>query len=331
MKIVISSGHGKYVPGAQGIISEVTEARKVVDLVAEFARNAGATVIVFHDDTSHDQDTNLQTIVSTHNDAGPHDLDVSVHFNNAYDSPYPKPIGTECFHYAGNSSMRNLAASVASEIALASGLIDRGPKDDGLYFTTHTNAPAILIEVCFVESEPDVSCYRRYFDSICESIAATITGEDIVDRPPSERPPSGASFRAEGTVSWFGGPDDVDGVSSSEGLAFWYSYDEAPWLFLPAQPPNTTGLARRLNPGIMYCAARWPYDIVSKEMLRRPSVQALVRNPANGREVLCYPADWGPNQETTGRAMDLSLAALEILDLQTDDEAILIYPASEAT
>src|SRR5215475_8582690 len=215
MKIVISSGHSKYVRGAQGIISEVTEARKVVEAVAGFARASGAQVITYHDDVSHSQDENLNRIVDFHNNQGVHDLDVSVHFNNAYDSPYSKPIGTEVFHYAGNDNMRDLASAIASEIAMSSGLIDRGAKDNSLFFTSNTNAPAILVEVCFVESEPDVDLYRRYFDTICEAIADTITGEGIVERPPPVEPPSGALFYARGRCSWFGGADS--GVAEDEG------------------------------------------------------------------------------------------------------------------
>jgi N-acetylmuramoyl-L-alanine amidase len=331
MRIAISSGHGSKIPGAIGPdpwgLHEHTEAVRVVNLVAGFARAAGAQVLTYEDTISDDQSENLSRICGWHNQAFGNggDLAVSVHFNSNGNTE-TEPRGTECWYF----SQGELAEAVASEIAMASGLKDRGKKySDGLSFLMNTVAPSILIEVAFVNSKPDTDLYRRSVENIAESIASVITGADIGERPPPVEPPSGALFRAEGTVSWFGGPDDT-GVSSSEGLAFWYSYDEAPWLFLPIQPPNSTGLARRLNSGIMYCAARWPYDIVSKEMLRRPSVQALVRNPANGREVLCYPADWGPNQETTGRAMDLSLAALEILDLQTDDEAILIYPAPEA-
>src|SRR5215469_3953829 len=47
----------------------------------------------------------------------------------------------------------------------------------------------------------------------------------------------------EGAVSWFGGPED-DGVSSDEGLAVIYEYEDAPHLFLDEQPPGTSGLAR---------------------------------------------------------------------------------------
>ena len=52
-RIVISSGHGKYVRGASGIIDEVDEARRVVEHLADELRDRDVDVKVFHDDTSH--------------------------------------------------------------------------------------------------------------------------------------------------------------------------------------------------------------------------------------------------------------------------------------
>ena len=46
MKIVISSGHGKYVRGASGYLDEVDEARRVVEKVADDLRAKGVTTVV---------------------------------------------------------------------------------------------------------------------------------------------------------------------------------------------------------------------------------------------------------------------------------------------
>src|SRR4249920_1578059 len=93
--VVISSGHGKYVRGASGILDEVDEARRVVDHVADLLETNGVDVKVFHDNTSHSQNENLNTIVDYHN-AQSRELDVSVHFN-AYEQ-VSKPMGTECLY-----------------------------------------------------------------------------------------------------------------------------------------------------------------------------------------------------------------------------------------
>jgi hypothetical protein len=117
-------------------------------------------------------------------------------------------------------------------------------------------------------------------------------------------------------------------VDADEGLAFIYEYEDAPHLFLLEQPPGTTGLARRLNPNVFYVACRWDYDVTPKDVLASPSVQALVR--AKGREFYAWPADWGPHEEQTGRAADLSPALMKALDVTTDDEVEVLYPAPDA-
>jgi len=182
MKIVISSGHGKYIPGAVGIINEHQEAVRVVNAVAaQLDKMLGVEVVTFEDTTSRDQNTNLKTIVNFHN-SQTRDLDVSVHFNCYQNTS--KPMGTECLYY----SQEELADEVAGEISLASNLIDRGPKKrTDLYFLNKTEEPAILIEVCFVDSSADVALYQEKFDAICEAIAEAISGEEL--EPPGPTPP----------------------------------------------------------------------------------------------------------------------------------------------
>ena len=94
-RICISSGHGKYVRGASGIIDEVDEARRVVDLVAKMLNSRDVNATRYHDDISKTQNENLNRIVDFHNSQS-RDLDVSVHFN-AYEQ-VSKPMGTEVLY-----------------------------------------------------------------------------------------------------------------------------------------------------------------------------------------------------------------------------------------
>jgi hypothetical protein len=337
MRVVISSGHGKYVRGAEGPkpwgLDEVDEARHVVEVVADTLVEDGVEVTTFHDDTSRDQNTNLNTIVNFHNAQGPHDLDVSVHFNSAEfngSNQTSNPVGTEVFYES--SAGKEYAKDVVDAIAAAGHLINRGAKEGDLFFTSNTAEVAILIEVCFVNSSADAGLYREHFHDICDAIAKAIAGDEEVERPeppgtrpPIEPPPSGALLHVVGRCSWFGGPNDT-GVDTDEGLAFFYELEDAPHLFLSKQPPGTTGLARRLDPDTNYIACRWDYSAIPKDMLRDQTRKALVR--AKGREVLCYPGDWGPH-ENTGRVCDLSPAAMSALDVSTDDEVEVIYPAPQ--
>lgn len=171
MNIAISSGHGKFVPGASGVLQEHPEAVRVVNRTAELLQAAGVGVKVFHDDTSHSQNENLNAIVDFHN-AQTRDLDVSVHFNAGANST-AAPVGTECLYI----TQAKLAGAVSSAIAGASGLPNRGPKKrTDLFFLNNTKMPAILIETCFVDSSGDANLYNQHFDAICQAIATTIGG-----------------------------------------------------------------------------------------------------------------------------------------------------------
>jgi hypothetical protein len=209
-----------------------------------------------------------------------------------------------------------VASKVTSAICEASGFINRGAKHrSDLYFLNGTDKPAILIETCFVDATTDVELYSANFDGICQAIADCAGDPDEYDT---------SVLRAKGKVSWFGGPNDM-GVSPSEGLAFLYEVDDKPAVFLDQQPPNTTGLARRLDPSAYYIAMRWDYDQFPKDRLAGYEM-ALVRSTKSGATHLAHPADWGPHVDTN-RVADISPGLMEALGLQTDDEVEVVYPA----
>ena len=313
MKVVISSGHGLYVRGASGYIDEVDEARRVVEETARVLRAFGIGVTTFHDNTSHSVNENLSTIVEFHNDQD-RDLDISVHFN-AFEVT-SQPRGCEVL-YVSNTGLE-YAADMVNTICAAVPFINRGPKQrTDLAFLNNTDEPAILIETCFVDSQADTNIYNEQFNDVCGAIAAALAGQGVPDRPTTEN-----LFEAEGSCSWFGGPDDT-GVSPSEDLAFIYEVDDKPELFLPYQPTGTTGLARRLNPHVHYVACRWDYNITSRDMLKQK--MAWVESKRTGYGMQAFPADWGPHEDT-GRVADLSPSLLEDLGLSTDDEVTVIFP-----
>jgi N-acetylmuramoyl-L-alanine amidase len=178
--IVISSGHGKLVRGASGILDEVDEARRVVDRIAEKLTIRGVDVVVFHDDTSTSQNENLNTIVDYHN-AQERDLDVSVHFNAYVETD--KPMGTEVLYVTQGA----LAGEMSNAIAEAGDFIDRGAKKrTDLAFLNGTEEASILIETCFVDSSSDAEAYESNFDLICDAIATVLGGKGDTD---AEQPP----------------------------------------------------------------------------------------------------------------------------------------------
>jgi N-acetylmuramoyl-L-alanine amidase len=316
MKLVISSGHGKYVRGASGVLDEVDEARRVVEEVAEWLREAEVEVITYHDDVSKSQSENLNRICDYHN-SQVRDYDVSIHFNAYVETE--KPMGTECLYV----SQKGLAEKMAKAVSAGGQFINRGAKKrTDLAFLNKTAKPAILIEVCFVDSEADADLYKRNFDLICEEISRVFYEAPRTEPAPAPPLPEEVLLKVKGRVSWFGGPNDT-GVSPSEGLAFIYDYSARPDLFLSSQPPGTSGLARRLNPDVYYIACRWDYNVTPKEMLA-DRVPAEVR--AGEKVLLAYPADWGPHADT-GRVADISPGLMSALGIQTDDEVEVVYPA----
>jgi hypothetical protein len=137
-------------------------------------------------------------------------------------------------------------------------------------------------------------------------------------------------FRVEGKMSTFGGPHDL-GMSSDEGLALFSKLDlknpKYADLFLPAPPPGTSGVGRRLNPDKLYFACRWDYAQTPKEFLRRSL--ARVENPQKRRAADARPVDWGPHP-STGRVADLSPGLAAALGLNTDDTVRITISARRA-
>jgi N-acetylmuramoyl-L-alanine amidase len=171
-RVVISSGHGKYVRGAAGVLDEVDEARRVVERLAEELADRGVGVDVFHDDFSKTQNENLNTIVDFHNEQT-RDLDVSVHFNAYVETT--SPMGTECLYVTQATLAEHVAGAIASV-----GFLNRGAKKrTDLFFLNQTTMPSILIEVCFVDSSADAEIYDREFNFLCSAIADVIGGTDI--------------------------------------------------------------------------------------------------------------------------------------------------------
>src|SRR4249919_3468148 len=279
-RVAISSGHSKIVRGASGVLDEVNEARRVVEHVADELSSMGIEVMIFHDDTSKTQSENLETIVAFHNEQE-RDLDVSIHFNAYIETT--AMMGTECLYL----SQAELAKQVANAIASV-GFKNRGAKKrTDLYVLNKTEMPCILIEVCFVDSQADADLYDQTFDRVCSVIAGAIAGDETDTKPqpePPAQPDAVPVLEARGKVSHFGGPQDT-GVTPSEGLAFLYNEDDAPWLF-GEQPSGTTGLARRLDPNVPYIAMRWDYDVYSKAQLASMEYAALVTAPKTGRSFM---------------------------------------------
>jgi N-acetylmuramoyl-L-alanine amidase len=180
-KIAMTSGHSKNCQGAVGIINELQENIRVVDRITELITAGGGTCHKYHS-TGSTQSAVLNEQTNWHN-SQTRDFDVQIHFN-AYQAT-EKCMGTETLYV----TQSELAAEMSSAIATVGGFINRGAKyRSDLSFLNTTDMPAILIEVCFVDSACDCGLYADTFDAICQAIAYTLVPELEIPGAPPERP-----------------------------------------------------------------------------------------------------------------------------------------------
>lgn len=197
MKYNIHAGHnpdGKIACGAIGIIQESTEARKVKNEVIRLLKALGHTVYDCTVDNGTSANNVLTNIVKKCNDHEV-DLDVSIHFNSGRNdySGDGSIGGVEVFVYNKNSKALSSAKTVAAAIKdLGFRLRKDGtsPADgvkinSNLYVLKKTNAPAMLIECCFVDDKDDVMLYD--YKSMAEAIVYGITGQKYVEPTNDDR------------------------------------------------------------------------------------------------------------------------------------------------
>ncbi|MBY2265776.1 N-acetylmuramoyl-L-alanine amidase [Clostridioides difficile] len=173
MKIAIVPGHtlsGKGT-GATGYIDEGKENRILTDLIVKWLKQGGATVYTGKVDKSNNYLAEQCEIANRQNV----DVSVQIHFNA--DHTTLNSMGTETIYKTNNGKI--YADRVNTKLATV--FKNRGAKSDvrGLYWLSHTKAPAILIEVCFVDSKADTDYYIRHKDIVAKLIAEGILNKNI--------------------------------------------------------------------------------------------------------------------------------------------------------
>ena len=170
MHIAIAGGHSAYARGASGYLDEYDCDRAFVARLVEAFDNQGWYVT----DCSNDADgvkEELREECRAANASGA-DLFIAVHFNAGGGT------GSEVWHYPC-SSAETCARDVSRELARALGLPNRGAKSTtGLYVLNHTSMPAMLIEVCFVDTEADAKAWHSTtWDDLCGAVVRGLGGD----------------------------------------------------------------------------------------------------------------------------------------------------------
>jgi N-acetylmuramoyl-L-alanine amidase len=173
MKICIDPGHNANPDsGAAHYIIEDDATKAVASALIVKLQDLGHQVkstLPIRNISSVGQSLNRRVQVANDMDA---DLFISVHFNAA--NVTEKPRGTEA--WVASDAGAHWAAKILPEITKL-GFVNRGVKrTTNLVVVRDTNCPAVLLEVCFVDSLADVDLYKKIGpEAIAQAIAGAIS------------------------------------------------------------------------------------------------------------------------------------------------------------
>ena len=191
-RICVDLGHGVGSDrGANGFIAEEEIINSVGGLVINKLRALGHEVIECRPNSCSSVGNSLSQRVNKSNNNNV-DLFVSIHANAGGGQ------GTEVFTYGARQLSQ--AVNVLNNI-VALGFRNRGIKDSKnvAYVVNHTNAPAMLIEVCFVDTQSDVNKYRNVgAEKIADAIVKGLVGQTTNVSTPNPQP---SQPRVENRVS----------------------------------------------------------------------------------------------------------------------------------
>lgn len=160
---LIDAGHGGTDPGA------TYKGRKESDDVLKLALRIGELLKYSNENIyytrSKDNTVSLSERSNMEN-SGSYDYFISIH-RNAYKPEVAK--GVETHIYAKGGKAEQLANKVNPELVKI-GLLNRGVKVSNFHVLRETKAPAILIEVGFIDNSSDNSIFDANFENIAQAI-----------------------------------------------------------------------------------------------------------------------------------------------------------------
>ena len=171
MKIFLNPGHDRKLDsGAVNPITGLREADVVYDVTCAITNCINDILLSKGINTKCLQIDSLPAICQEANSWGA-DYFVSVHCN-AYDT-VARGTEVEVFSYGTEAS--ELANSVQSSIVKKLGTLDRGLRErPGLYVLKHTDMPAILIELAFIDNTSDSKLLTEKIQDFASAVASGI-------------------------------------------------------------------------------------------------------------------------------------------------------------
>lgn len=169
---------------AAGVIVESNLNRNIYPHLKRELENRGHKVIPCTVDSAGSISESLRGRVNKAN-AQTLDIFISIHGNAGGGE------GTETYicsrsNYSSDSSYnknKSIAEAVNSKVVASCGFKNRGVKVNDFYVLVNTNALALLLEVCFVDSKADVA--KLDYVKVAQGIADGLVGE--VTKPPARK------------------------------------------------------------------------------------------------------------------------------------------------
>lgn len=207
MRLNIHAGHGKQDSkscGAEGLIKESIEDRKVKDEVIRLLKSKGHTVFDCTIDYPSSKSDCINKIVSKCN-SNSVDLDVSIHFNSGAEDEKGngKTTGVEVLVYNTTTKAYKYAKRVCDKISKL-GFSNRGVKIRTDLGVLKTKNPNMLVECCFVDDRDDINKYE--YKAIAKAIVEGILNENIIDNN------QGLSYKKYKNCVLYG--NDIDKVAA---------------------------------------------------------------------------------------------------------------------
>lgn len=168
----ISAGHapaGEQFAGAEGLISESRENRRVKDAVC--AVLAGRK-IPYSDCTVNEGRSALDIVKNCARASDQNKgLNIQLHFNAHASSA----SGTEVLVFDNDTRAFPFAKSLVDRLSAEAGFKNRGVVyRPGLAFLNCSKNPAVIIEICFCTSEEDTALYHKNYATVVNVIADEI-------------------------------------------------------------------------------------------------------------------------------------------------------------
>jgi N-acetylmuramoyl-L-alanine amidase len=155
MKIGLRAGHSDNCTGAIGIVDEHEQMKKYYVAVKAVFEQYGHTIIDCNSNASSQTgELNEGATIANNNNV---DLFISLHMNCYNGSAH----GTEALVSSTSSGAYQYATNLVNNFAEL-GFTNRGVKCESLYEMNHINAPNIISEICFCDSETDMAIYNQY-------------------------------------------------------------------------------------------------------------------------------------------------------------------------